>query len=298
MLKEITAPSSGPVRPGSLAQFLPAVLVVWGFVAVYLLQLGIDSGVRGRQHERAVEEMMYFPSGRFMRQASIEYEMLASDLVWLRAVQYYGHHLMTDRKYEWLGHVFEILTALDHRFIGAYHFGAFTLAWDARKPDEAIQLLVRGMKQNPTSWQLAFDAGFISYLLLKDYEAAGRYFAIAAELPGSWHVARRWAAAAAARAGSYDAARDMWLEIYRSTDNRRIRELVVRQLRLLRLNEDLARLQEAVDRFREDYGRLPGGLDELVRAGLVLALPEEPYGGRYFLDGGEVRSSTPSRLRE
>jgi tetratricopeptide (TPR) repeat protein len=298
VVSEVTVAGPGPSRPRLLAQLLPAVLVIWGFVAVYLLQVAIDAGGRTRQRERAVEEMMYFPSGRFMRQASIEYEMLASDIVWLRAVQYYGYHLMTDRKYEWLGHVFEILTALDPRFIGAYHFGAITLAWDARKPNEALELLVRGMSQNPTNWRLAFDAGFISYLLMKDYDTAVRYFRVAAELPGAWHIARRWAAAAATKAGSYDAARDMWLEIYQSTENRRIKELVVRQLRSLKFNEELARLQDAVDRFREERGAPPDGLEELVRRGYIPAMPEEPYGGRYYIDGDKVRSSTPSRLRE
>lgn len=298
MVEEITSRPARTARSGPLAGMLPVVLVIWGFVAVYLLQLAIDASGSERQAEKAVEEMMYFPSGRFMRPASIEYEVLASDIIWIRAVQYYGHHLMTDRKYEWLGHIFEILTELDPRFIGAYHFGAVTLAWDARKPEDAIELLKRGMKRNPTNWRLPFDAGFISYLLTRDYDMAARYFRIASELPGAWHLAQRWAAAAAGRAGSFEQARDMWLEIYRDTENRRIRELVLRQLRALRLNEDLARLQDAVNRFREDRGRPPARIGELVESGHIGSVPDEPYGGSYYLDRDQVRSSTPAQLRE
>ena len=298
MVEELTPRPPGPVRPGPLVGLLPLVVVIWGFVAVYLLQLAIDAGGQARQREKAVEEMMYFPSGRFMRPASIEYQVLAADIVWLRAVQYYGYHLMTDRKYEWLGHIFEILTELDPRFIGAYHFGALTLAWDANNPDEALQLLRLGMRRNPTSWQLPFDAGFITYMLTRDYEMAARYFRIAAELPGAWHVTQRWAAVAAGRAGSFEVARDMWLEIYQGTENRRIRELAVRQLRAVKVSQDTARLQEAVNRFREDRGRLPVGLAELVRAGYTVSLPEEPYGGRYYLEADRVRSSTPARERD
>lgn len=298
MVEEITPRPPGPVRPGPLTGLLPVVVIIWGFVAVYLLQLSIDAGDPVRQREKMVEEMMYFPSGRFMRPATIEYEMLAADLVWLRAIQYYGHHLMTDRKYEWLGHIFEILTELDPRFIGAYQFGAITLAWDAYKPEEALELLKTGMKRNPTRWELPFHAGFISYMVTRDYEMASRYFRIAGELPGSWHVVRRWAAAAAGRSGSYEVARDIWLEIYRSTENRRLQELVIRQLRSLRLSEDIEILQSAVNRFQEDRRRLPSGLGELVAAGLIRSVPEEPYGGRYFLDGDRVRSSTPPHLRD
>ncbi len=298
MVEEIRPRIAKPGGPGRLAALLPLVLVIWGFVGVYLLQLALDNTSRGKMREKVVQEMTYFPSGRFMRGASIEYQNLASDLVWLRAIQYYGHHLMTDSKYEWLGHVFEILTVLDPRFIGAYHFGAMTLAWDAHEPREAIGLLRKGMKANPMNWQLPFDAAFINYMLLDDYEAAGSFFAIASRLPDAWFVATRWAAVSVAKAGDFKTAREMWLDLYHGTENKKLRALVVRQLRLLKFEEMMDTLQRAVDRFRLDKGYLPGNLRELVSAGYLRRIPEEPFGGRFFLDGAEVRSSTPPGRRE
>lgn len=298
MVEEIRPREARRSGPGRLAALLPVVLIVWGFVGVYLLQLSIDGTAKGQLRERVVQELMYFPSGKFMRGAVVEYQHLASDVVWLRAIQYYGYHLMTDQKYEWLGHVFEILTSLDPAFIGAYHFGAITLAWDAHKPHEAIRLLTKGMKANPLDWQLPFDAGFISYMLLDDYEEAGAFFRISSRLPDAWQLADRWAAVAVAKSGDYETSRQMWVEIYRGTDNRALKELVVRQLRRLKLDENLSRLQAAVDDFREDRRRLPSGLLELVRAGYVERIPDEPYGGSYYLDGGTVQSSTPLSQRQ
>ncbi len=297
MVEEIRPRVSVTSGPGRLASLLPVVLVIWGFVIVYLLQLTIDSTSKGKMREKVVSELAYFPSGKFMREASVEYQQLAADIVWLRAIQYYGHHLMTDRKYEWLGHVFEILTTLDPQFIGAYHFGAITLAWDARKPHDAVKLLVEGMKANPMSWQLPFYAGFIHYMLLEDYETAGTYFDIASKLPEVWLVASRWAAVSIAKAGDFATAREMWLDIYQGTENRALRALVIRQLRHLKLEEALGMLQQAADRFQENEGRLPSGLLELVRAGYIQKVPVEPYGGRFFLDRGKVRSSTPPSRR-
>lgn len=298
MVEEVRLEPAGPRMPGALAALLPVVLVVWGFVACYLLQLGIDRAGEARMREKAIEELMYFPSGQFIRQATIEYQTVAADFVWLRAIQYYGHHLMTDRKYEWLGHVFAILTVLDPHFIGAYHFGAITLAWDARKPQEAVDLLLAGMNVNPLDWQLPFDAGFISYMLLRDYERAGVLFDIASRLPNAWQVTARWAAVAMSRAGDFETARQMWREIYDNTENKALRALVIRQLRNLKLEEGLAILQGAVDRFREDKGRLPSRLGELVATGYIERLPEEPYGGTFFIDdGGKVRSTTPPAQR-
>jgi hypothetical protein len=168
-----------------------------------------------------------------------------------------------------------------------------TLAWDAKQPDSAVRYLVKGMKQNPMDWQLPFDAGFISYMLLDDYEAAASFFSIASKLPNTWLVTERWAAISMAKAGRYGVARQMWLDIYYGTENRKLRELAIRQLKRLKLDEGLAALQQAVDRYKESTGGYPGDFSALVRAGLIREIPEEPYGGRYFLDNGKVLSSTP-----
>jgi len=284
--------------PGRLAVLLPAVLVLWGFVAVYLLQLSIDSAAEGQMREKLVAELMYFPSGKFLRQAAIEFQEAAADFVWLRAIQYYGYHLMTDQRYEWLGHVFGILTTLDPRFIGAYHFGAYTLAWDAKRPQEAVQMLIEGMKRNPTDWRLPFDAGFISYMLLEDYEQAGTFFLMASKLPSVPQIAARWAVWSIGKAGDFETARQMWLDIYNGTDNRKLKELALRQLAKLTFDRRMAELQKQVDRFRQDKGRLPTSLDELVAEGLIKEIPREPFGGRFYLDkDGSVRSTTPVNRR-
>jgi len=298
LLTEVTPRPAAPRRPGPLAGILPAVLVVWGFVGTYLIQLSLDRAGENRMREKAIAEMAYFPSGRFVREASIEYQELAADFVWLRAIQYYGYHLMSDRKYEWLGHVFGILVSLDPRFVGAYHFGAITLAWDARKPHEAVSFLTSGMKANPMNWQIPFDAGFICYMLLRDYDRASTFFEVASKLPNAWFILARWAAVAKAKAGDFRTAREMWLDILRGTENRVLKALVVRQLKNLATEEAIDRLQRAVQRYEEDRHRLPADLSELVAAGYVERIPDEPYGGRFVLKDGKVVSTTPPSQRE
>jgi predicted transcriptional regulator len=86
--------------------------------------------------------------------------------------------------------------------------------------------------------------------------------------------------------------------MYNGTENKQLQALVLRQLQNLKLNEDIDRLQRAVDKFKEDKGRLPQSLLELVRAGYVDRIPEEdPYGGRYYLDKDKVQSTTPPSER-
>ena len=167
MLEEVTPRPQARGGPGPLAALLPASSIVWGFVGVYLLQLSLDRAGETRMREKSDGRAGVLPVRPVRPPGLDRVPGLAADFVWLRGIQYYGYHLMSDRKYEWLGHVFGILTSLDPRFIGAYHFGAMTLAWDARKPHEAMDFLTTGMKTNPMSWQIPFDAGFICYMLLQ-----------------------------------------------------------------------------------------------------------------------------------
>jgi tetratricopeptide (TPR) repeat protein len=298
VLTEVKPHRLAPRTPGPLAGILPAVLIVWGFVGAYLLQLSLDRAGENRMREKAIAEMAYFPSGRFVREASIEYQGLAADFVWLRAIQYYGYHLMSDRKYEWLGHVFGILASLDPGFIGAYHFGAITLAWDAGKPHEAVDFLTDGMKANPMSWQVPFDAGFICYMVLHDYDRAGTFFEIASKMPNAWFILARWAAIAKAKAGDFQTAREMWLDILKGTENRALKALVVRQLKNLITDEAIDRLQKAAQQFLEDKRRPPGDLSELVAAGYIERIPDEPYGGQFVIRNGKVLTTTPPSQRE
>lgn len=270
---------------------LPAIVVIWGFVGVYLLQLAIESTAR-RQGERLMQELAYFPSGVALRQVAMEYREILADFVWLTAIDYYGRHQETDRRYEWLGHIFEILTTLDPRFIGAYHFGAITLAWDAHKPVEAVRLLLNGMKENPLNWQLPFDAGFINYMLIGDYKSAAQLFRVAAELPEAWAVVSRWVPYITAKSGDFETARQMWHDLYYTTENKKLRELIIRQLKWLKVEEAVARLQKAVEEFREKEGRFPVNLEELLRHGYIDKIPEEPFGGEYLIEQGRVRSTT------
>ena len=251
--------------------------------------------------EKAVAEMAYFPSGRFVSESSIEFQGLAADLIWLRGIQYYGYHLMSDRKYEWLGHVFDILTSLDPGFIGAYHFGGITLAWDAGKPHEAMDFLTNGMKANPMSWQIPFDAGFICYMLLHDYGRASTFFEVASKMPNAWFILARWAAIAKAKSGDFQTAREMWLDIserHREPGAQSAGRPATQEPQPFEATD--RSLQKAVSRFQEDRRRLPADTARTLQAGrgYVERIPEEPFGGRFYLKDGKVLTTTPPGQRE
>jgi len=168
------------------------------------------------------EELLYFPSGRLLRQAALGHEALLADIGWLRAVQYYGEHRKTDRRYPLMRHIFDVVTTLDPRFVNAYAFGGLVLAQDAGDLDAGVALLSKGIANNPEDWFLPFETGFLYYVAAKDMGRAAHFFRRAARLPGCPDYVARFAAFAAGRAGDVETAVGLWREIARATPNAEI----------------------------------------------------------------------------
>jgi hypothetical protein len=249
-------------------------------------------------HERysgdITEEMMYFPSGKLTEIASVGFDSLASMMLWLRGIQYYGAHKRTDQYYLLAEHIFQTITDLDPNFIDAYRFGAFVISQDMGQPAGGAELLRKGIRHNYESWELFFDLGFLYFVDIEDETKAAHYFNMASRFPDAPEIAKRFSAFAYKRSGNYAVSRRLWEEIYASTTNQAMRENASYALNMLDIDESVHRLNLAVAEYEVRHGTRPRRLGELKSAGLVRAIPDDPFGGRYFLDPatGQVLSTT------
>jgi tetratricopeptide (TPR) repeat protein len=240
------------------------------------------------------EEMMYFPSGRLTEIASVGFDSLASVMLWLRGIQYYGAHRRTDRDYLLAEHIFQTITDLDPNFINAYRFGAFVISQDMGQPVGGAELLKKGIRHNNLSWELYFDLGFLYFVDVEDETKAARYFGLASRFPDAPEVAKRFSAFAYKKSGNYAVSRKLWEEIYESTTNDAMKDNAEFALKMLDLDESVRRLNLAADEYRRRHGVGPAATGDLVKAGLVLRINDDPFGGRYFVDPstGMILSST------
>lgn len=206
-------------------------------VALLATAGAMQGSYRARRTGPAVDELLYYPSGVWVRQAAVGYETVAADVAWLRAIQYYGEHRLSDQRYDMIGHVMGIVAELDPRFTEAYVFGAFVLAQELRQPQRGLELLERGMRANPDDWRLAFETGFLHYVGTKDYEAAARYFTRASRLPGHPDYVERFAAFTNQRAGNAGMAILLWKQI-EATGNEYMQEVARRELNRLESQGD------------------------------------------------------------
>lgn len=179
-------------------------------------------------------EVLYLPSGCFLNQAALGYRDLAADVLWFKTVQYYGGYRLGENDIALFSHLIDVITDLDPNFVFAYVFGALIMAEDLGCFEEGIELLKKGMWNNPTEWWFPYEIGFLYYVDARDFGTAVRYFRLASRLPGAEEIAGRFAAFVAAKAGYIETSIAMWEELARKSEHEYIRDLARRYIEKLR----------------------------------------------------------------
>jgi len=179
-------------------------------------------------------ELMYFPSGVLLKPMALGHPLTLADLLWLRAIQYYGEHRLSDNRFPYAQHIFSTITALDPHFAEAYMFGGMVLVEEGRDVRSGLALLRRGLAENPGRWELAFETGFAYYLAARDDAQAARFFVEAARLPGAPEYVVRFAAYAGGRAGDQKKALELWEQLRDESRSPTIRALAERKVKEIR----------------------------------------------------------------
>ena len=235
-----------------------------------------------------LDETLFLSSPTVIKRASLGYDGLMACIYWTRAVQYFGyrHHYFAT-SYNQLAPLLEITTHLDPHLMVAYEFGTSFLApkppHGAGEPERAIELLEYGIQQNPDSWKLYYDLGFVYYMELRDDKKAAETFERGSHVPNAHPFLKVMAAQMAQHAGEYETARMLWSATYQTAQDAQIKENAVEHLHALRVDEDVEHLQQAVTRFGERTGRLPASMAELVAGEGLAGVPVDPDGHAYKL---------------
>jgi len=239
-----------------------------------------------RQRSAAVraEELSYLPKGKYLKIAVLGYDQFAADLIWLKAVQHLGATRQSKGGYYWAYHVVNVVTDLDPKFLPAYLASGAILGVWAGLQYESIEILRKGMRENPDVWQLPFYIGYDYFYELCDPAKAAPYFQAAAKLPGAPSYLPSLAARMTVAGGDPAAALEFLQHLYEQVRDPRLREALELKIKEVLVERDIRALQDGAQRYRARYGKAPRTLKELVARGIVASLPEEPFGGRYVLD--------------
>lgn len=280
------------------ANLVAAAVLSFSMAGAMATLYAIDHMRRGTVAQGA----LYVRSSKALRRMSLGYTGLLADIYWTRAVQYFGkQHQGGTGDFRLLAPLLEVTTELDPKLLPAYEFGANFLApkppSGAGLPGAALALIQYGIEHNPGQWRLYYNLGFLYYTELKDYAHAADAFKQGAELPVTNPFMPILAARMAQHAGEFDTARMLWVTTYQNTQEEQIRQNAVQHLLALQVDEEVTRLEQVVERYREQRGRLPVTMGDLERAGFIRGTPADPKGHPYkLMPDGRIEVQDPQDI--
>ena len=271
------------------------------FIAAGIASMALLRAVDHVRTRATLQEVLYVPSPKLLKRASLGYDGLLADIYWTRAVQYYGgKHHDNASSYELLWPLLNITTQLDPHLIPAYIFGGTFLSMSrpngAGLPHRAIELVQYGIQNNPDDWHLYYDLGYL-YYDLKDYRGAADAFERGSKVPNANPLLGVLAAQSAQHGGEPQTAQLLWTSVLETTHDKYIRSNAIWHLRALQADQDTSDLERVINIYRERTGQLPASFEELVRAGWLRSIPVDPRGEEYQMDsGGHVFIADPENF--
>lgn len=237
--------------------------------------------------------IIYIPSGKYMKYASLGYSALLADIIYLWAIQYYSNYDIAAR-FDNMEHIFSIIAELDPHYLDPYEVGAVIAAYEANDLNLAFKLLDMGLDKNPDQWLFPFTAAHLAQMRGKDFEVARQYYKKAMAIEGAPSQTERLYANAAFMTMDYEAAWQSWLEIFQTTEDERVKKIASNHLYQVKAAVDTETIAGVLEKYRERFGRFPSGLDGLVQAGFLARLPQDLDGKDYEYDPqtGEVKAPT------
>ncbi|MCX7919185.1 MAG: hypothetical protein N3A72_06175 [bacterium] len=261
--------------------------IITALICLLIIAIGVHAlhlHVRKNRGQNPFQELLYLPSGKYLKVVVLGFDNVIADILWLRAIQYFGGHFMGDKNYAMLDRIFEVTTTLEPTFIDVYRFATMALGEEARRYTETTTLLWKGIERNPTSWEIPYDLGFFLLYTVKDYDQALLAYSIATSRPNCPDFVHRIIPFIYSETGREQIAIERWREIYRTAKDDMTKEIADRNIKLIYLKKALKPMREALLAYKKKHGRFPPNIETLVQEGYLRKIPPEPYGSGWAYD--------------
>lgn len=272
-------------------------IFIW-ILILFLLPIHYISLEKSRLTKPSVREEKIFLPEPFLKIFSGEFKGILADFLIINLSSYYGGIIMEkkeaiEKEFQYMYRVLKSASALDPYYFDTYYFTQSILAWDARMPDKAIEILKIGSEKRKHDWIIPYWIGFNYYYFLHDKKNASLFFKDASLRPGASDLVASMSIISDYEGGETEMA-ILFLEdmIKRTDDEYKKSKFLIRLDALKKIRF----LEQAVDVYKRKFGKHPGDISELIKKNIIDHVPKDPYGGRFYIDEyGQVK--TTSNLR-
>ena len=250
-------------------------------------------------HERGVflqeNYMDYTLPSRFTGPAAMEFKGIVSDFLFLKVITFLGEKIGKSEKFgeqhfNYLEESVNTITDLDPYFWDAYLFADMLFTWDLGEYEAANKLLLKARQYRTDDYRVPYYLGFNYFFFLKDNINGAKYLMEASKLPGSPFYLASLASRLSAYALEHRTGIIFLKEMIKDTENERIKNDFMLRIKTL---EIMDRLEQKVSEYQKSYQKQPSSLTELVTAGLIDKIPDDPYGGQFILlENGRVYTTS------
>jgi len=140
---------------------------------------------------------------------------------------------------------------------------------------------------------LPFFIGFNYFYFLHDDAAASAFLMEASRKPGADPLYANIAAKLAYKSNRTEIAIAFLEEMAIKTKDEALKKGYEVRIEALK---DIFLLENAVTAFKKKFGKTPLHLDDLVKKGIILEKPKDPYGGEFYVDSqGRIKTTTEAQ---
>jgi tetratricopeptide (TPR) repeat protein len=245
-------------------------LIVCGFAVIFGLSR-FNEANRPVLPEGFEDEDLALQGAR-LKGYSLGFEGLIADWYWMKSMQYIGDKLLKSEKGIGIDNMRELnprllypylnnATDLDPQFISVYEYGAMVLP--AIDEARAIELLEKGIAQNPKSWRLYHYLGYIHWQL-KNYDQASEIYAAGAKIEGAPEWMRLMSAKTKTEGDSRETARAIYRQVFEEAQDAQTKENAA--LRLLQIDslEEQDVIRAALRTFQSKNNRCANNWSEIL----------------------------------
>lgn len=276
-----------------VSRFLPVL-----FIAAVAAAHPLKAQMAHSQEARRVAMPVVVPSALAARLSFAGDRILAADIYWLKALQYFGDGRNRDAQrdnhsFEKLSPMLELVTMLDPRDCTVYRAAGLMLTSSERFDLEtADRLLERGLQPCADDWYIPFVLAFNKYYFEWKPDEAGRLMSLAAQRPEAPEFLGDLAVRLLSHVGDLDAAEAMLGTLMATTRDEALKAATQKRLQRVRTERVLRDLDKAQTVYIDRAGRPATTVRDLQNAGLITADAADPSGGTLYFDkNGRAQTS-------